>query len=319
MNASRTCGLPSRKVSNSSGKTSSAADRIPRLARELGLGIRRRRDDAERAVGEVLDLVVVVEDDAPVAVDAEVAPQHVAGEDVGDREVADRVAVLPHHALDLLGRRRVEIEVERGHAPLDVAVPDDHVVAVRLDRRRRQLEELLEQLGREAVARQREVPELERVRHPADAVDLLHHQELPLHRGAVGLLRVPELVLDHLEHVRVRGQVEHVHHQARRAGRLDEGVLRVVQMVEEVAVEQRLALLGEPDRGVELRARLARHQRLQEVDVAGRHVHVDHEVRPREREEDRDALVVEQDRVEDELPVVVVQHGNAECASRHCR
>ena len=117
--------------------------------------------------------------------------------------------------LDLLRRRRVEIEVERGHAPLDVAVPDDHVVAVRLDRRRRELEQLLEQLGREAVARQREVLELERVRHPADAVDLLHHQELPLHGRAVGLLRVPELVLDHLQHVRVRGQVEDVHHEAR--------------------------------------------------------------------------------------------------------
>ena len=88
----------------------------------------------------------------------------------------------------------------------------------------RELEQLLEQLGREAGARQGEVLELERVGHPPDAVDLLDHQELPLHGRPVGVLRMAELVLDHLDHVRVRGQVEDVHHEATRAGRLDEHV-----------------------------------------------------------------------------------------------
>ena len=68
--------------------------RVPRLARELGLGVRRRRDAAEGDVGQVLELVVVVEDDAAVPGDAEVPPEQVAGEDVRDGEVADRVAVL---------------------------------------------------------------------------------------------------------------------------------------------------------------------------------------------------------------------------------
>ena len=100
-----------------------------------------------------------------------------------------------------------------------------------------------------------------------------------------------------------------MHHEPARAGRLDEEVVRVVQVVPQVAEEERLALSGEPERRVELRARPRRHDRLQELDVAGRHVHVDEEVRAREREEDVDALLLEQDRVEHRPPVAVVQHG----------
>ena len=43
---------------------------------------------AEPAIGQVLDLVVVVEHDAPVARDAEVLEQQVAGEDVDRGELA---------------------------------------------------------------------------------------------------------------------------------------------------------------------------------------------------------------------------------------
>ena len=61
------------------------ADRVPDLARHLLFLVARLRHLAEVAVGEVLDLVVVVEHDLAVARDAEVLPQHVAGEDVGAR------------------------------------------------------------------------------------------------------------------------------------------------------------------------------------------------------------------------------------------
>src|ERR671937_607741 len=50
-------------------------------------------------------------------------------------------------------------------------------------------------------------------------------------------------------------------------------VSRVVQVMTEVANEQRLALAAEPKRGVQLRARFRRQHRLQEGDVTGRQVH----------------------------------------------
>ena len=51
---------------------------------------------------------------------------------------------------------------------------------------------------------------------------------------------------------------------------------------------------------------------LQELDVAGRHLHVDHEVGARERAEDIDLLWIEQDRVQLEPAVRVVQDGDDE-------
>ena len=81
-------------------------------------------------------------------------------------------------------------------------------------------------------------------------------------------------------------------------------------MVQQVAEEQRLPLLREADHGVQVRARLRRHQRLQELHVPGGHVHVDHEVGPREGEEDGEALRVEQHRVELEPALRVVEHGD---------
>src|SRR6266542_2644621 len=86
----------------------------------------------------------------------------------------------------------------------------------------------------------------------------------------------------------------------------------MVQVMPEVAYEQRLALAGEADRRIELGARPCRHDRLQEMDVARRHVHVDEEVGAREREEDVDALLLEQDRVERERAGLVVQDGDDE-------
>ena len=78
----------------------------------------------------------------------------------------------------------------------------------------------------------------------------------------------------------------------------DEAVGRVAHVLHEVAEEERLALLLQAEHRVELRLRLARQHRLQEGDVGGRHLHVDHEVRAREAEDAADVLGLEQQRVD---------------------
>ena len=74
----------------------------------------------------------------------------------------------------------------------------------------------------------------------------------------VGVLRRGDLVADHLEHVRIRRQREHRHHQALDARRDDELVARVLEMVEEVAEEEVLAGLLQPDHRVQLGRGLVR-------------------------------------------------------------
>ena len=54
-------GVPEQERLELLGKDVERADRIPGLARHLRLGVRGRRNGAEVAVGEELDLVVVVE------------------------------------------------------------------------------------------------------------------------------------------------------------------------------------------------------------------------------------------------------------------
>jgi hypothetical protein len=127
--------------------------------------------------------------------------------------------------------------------------------------------DLLDQLVAEAVAREGHLAVFQRVGHAADAVVLLDQQVLALDLLARGVLLRRVVVLDDLEHVGKGRQVEHQHHHALDAGRDAELVAGVAQVVEEVAVEQRLALLGQAQRVVDLGARLARHQRAQELHV----------------------------------------------------
>jgi len=75
----------------------------------------------------------------------------------------------------------------------------------------------------------------------------------------------------------------------------------------EVAVEQVLAVLLQPQGVVELGAGLARHQPAQELDVRTGHLHVHHEVRAGEAEDDEQFVLAEQRRVDDELAGLVVQ------------
>jgi hypothetical protein len=120
------------------------------------------------------------------------------------------------------------------------------------------------QRGLEARAREGHVGVLQRVGHAPDAVVLLHQQVLAHDLLARSVLGRRVEVLDDLEHVGKGRQVEHQHHHALDAGRDAEAVAAVAQVIEEVAVEQVLALLLQAQRVVDLGARLARHQRAQE-------------------------------------------------------
>src|SRR5262249_46600229 len=178
------------------------SDRVPYLVRHFVISRRRWRNAPETAIGEIFDLVVVVEHYAPEARDAKILEQQVAGEYVDCGELFERVAVIAYGAPALLGRGRLEKKVERGDAPLDVDMADDDRLAVFLDRRGRDVLELRDQLRRAAPARDRNVGILERIRHPSDAVVVLDQKILRLHRLRSGLFRRRDLVPDHLEYVR---------------------------------------------------------------------------------------------------------------------
>ncbi len=229
-----------------------------------------------------------------MARDAEVLPQHVAGEDVGAHHVLDGVAVLHDDGGDLLGRRVLQVDVERDHAPLDVGVADEDRVALLVEGARAEVAQLVQQRLVEPIARKADVAVFERVGHPPDPVVLLDQQVLALDQRPRGLLRRRIEVLDDLEDVREAGQVEHQHHHALDAGRDPEAVGRMAHVRQEVPVEEALALLLQAERAVDLRAGLPRHQRAQEGDVGRRHFHGHHEVGPCEAEHELELVLAEQ-------------------------
>ena len=103
--------------------------------------------------------------------------------------------------------------------------------------------------------------------------------------------------------------MEHQHHQALDARRQAEAVAAVAHVREKVAVEQRLALLGQAQRVVELGARLARHEPAQKLHVGARDLHVHHEISPRETEQDEQVVLAHQHRVHHQPAVAIVQDG----------
>src|SRR5690606_6590717 len=84
---------------------------------------------AELHFRHALDFVVVVEDHAAQAGDAEVLVQHVAGEDVGGGQVADGLAVLLHGGFQGGVGGAGQEDVQRRHAAFDVDVAQDHQIA----------------------------------------------------------------------------------------------------------------------------------------------------------------------------------------------
>ena len=147
------------------------------------------------------------------------------------------------------------------------------MIAVELELRRNRRLELRHQLVCEARARDRDVRVFEDVGHPPGAVVVLDERVLLLDARGIGVLGGRDAVADHLEHVRVRRQREHAHHETLDARCCDETVGRMLQVVEEIAEEQRLAVLLQADDRVELRRCAVRYHRSQEIDVRRWHFH----------------------------------------------
>ena len=182
----------------------------------------------------------------------------------------------------------------------------DDARAVIFDLRRGNRLELGEKLRREPVERKRNVRILENVGHAARTVVMLDERVFLFDLGAIGILRRGDPIANHLEHVRVRRQREDRHHEPLDAGRDDEAVGRVLQMVQEIAEEQCLSVLLQPDHRIELGRRSVRHDLAQECDVRRRHLHVDQKIGAIGREEQREVHRVGQQRIDDETSAGVV-------------
>src|SRR5690606_25857222 len=87
-------------------------------------------------------------------------------------------------------------------------------------------------------------------------------------------------------------------------------VVRVRQVVQEVAVEQRLALLLQADRAVELGLGFARHERGQEVYVSGGRFHVDQKIRACEAEQRAQVVFSQQEGVDIHMAGRAAQQGD---------
>ena len=175
-------------------------------------------DVAEVGVGYQFDLVVVVENDAFYAGDAEVFQQQVAGEDIGGGELLDGPAVVAQGLLGVGLVGLVEVDVKGCHFLLDVDVADKNAVFGDLDLGRRGVAEFLQAGGVETVQRQGEFLEQVAVGHAAYAVVALYEVVLFLDHPGRDLLGRREAVADDLEdHVQGRHS-ENVHHHAGDAG-----------------------------------------------------------------------------------------------------
>ncbi|MNS25618.1 hypothetical protein D3C72_575160 [compost metagenome] len=271
--------------------------RIPGLGAPLVLRVAWRRDLAEVALRHVADLVVVIEHHPAVAGHAEVLEQHVAGEDVGRRQLADGVAVLLQGEPGLLLVRLIQIEVQRDHLALCVEVLDHQLVGGDGERRGGHRLELGQQFGGDAVQRKLEVGELLGVGHAAHPVVLFHQPVFRLHLLVAHILGRGELVLDHLEHHIVGGEGEHAHHHPLDAGGDDELLPALGQVLLVVAIELGLAVLLAADGVVDLVVRLAGHDLAQEQHEQGRHRGIDHEVGAGEAEYDGGQFRLEDDGV----------------------
>ena len=135
---------------------------------------------------------------------------------------------------------------------------------------------------------------------------MLHQQVLLLHLLRRRVLRRRDLVADHLEDVRIRRQRENRHHQPLDAGRDDEVIGRVLEVMEKIAEEQRLSLLLQADHRVELGFGAHRHHAAQERDVRRGHLHVDQKICPVGREQERDLLGIHEQRVDIEPAIRIV-------------
>ena len=235
-------------------------------------------------VGQEADFIVVVEHHAPVAGDAEVLQQHVAGKDVGGRQLLDGVAVL----IERFGQDGavgvLDVQVQRRHGPFGVEVADAQLAVLDAQRRRGGSAQLVNQLRVEAVQGQAQVLELLGVGHAPSAVMAFDDVVLLPHFGGRHRLLRRKLVANHLENRLVGREGKHRHHHALDARGGYEQVLGLTQVIQKTAVELGFAVLVLADGGIKFGALLVGQQFVEEADqakgVGGAH----HEVGPGETE-----------------------------------
>ena len=129
-------------------------------------------------------------------------------------------------------------------------------------------EQLREQCRVEAIDRQLEVQELLGVDQAPGVVVPGHQPVLRDHHLARGVLRIAELIANHLEDEVEGLEREHVHHQAGIALRMHEEIAAPAQVIGKAPEAFGLALAQASQHGVELVDGLAGQDRMQELHRA---------------------------------------------------
>ena len=203
----------------------------------------------------------------------------------------------------------VQVEVEGGHAPLDVDMPDDQRLAVLLDDRGGHLVQLLHDLVRETLAGEGQVGKLLGIGHAPGAVGALHQAVLGLHLFPGHVLGRREPVLDDLEHEIVGRHGEHAHHHALDTGGDDELVGGALHMAVGAAVVVGLAVLVVAHGAVYLGNGLGGHQLLQEQHILRGDAGIHQEIGAGKTEQHADLVRAKQHGVDEHPAGFVVQDG----------
>ena len=236
-----------------------------------------------------------------------VLQQQVAGEDVGIGQVPDGLAVLDDGLLRILGRGVAQVQVEWRHAPLDVAVIDDQVVAILVDGGGGLGLEFGEQRLAETRLWQPHAAVFLGVDQPAGTVMLEDEVVLLQDVRARRRLDGREPVADQLEDHVVGGQQENDHDETAFAGGVDELVVAVGKMPDEFPVAFGLALLGPAEHRKNLADRLPRHQVLEEEGRLDHPLQVDVEVGAGKPEQDRHVVLGHEHRVDEDSGLAVLE------------
>ena len=285
---------------------------IPGFGGHFGFGGRRGRDFAEVAVGHVFDFVVVVENHAAEAGHTEVFVEHVAGEDVGRSQLFQGETVVDDRRRLFLRIGLLHKEVERLQAVFDVGVFDDNHVFGFFNLAGGEAAHFGEKGFVAARFGQRDVGKLHGVGHASDAVVFFHQQVFLPHVFAVEVFVGAEGVFDDFEHIGEGGQGEHAHHQPFHAGREDEFVVGIAQVLGKLAPEDVFALLVQAEQGVEIAVGAHRQHFAQKTHIAAGHGHVDEKIGAGEGEKHGNLFRVEQRGVDFQTASSVVHHRQRE-------
>ena len=116
----------------------------PRLAGDLLFIARGRWQLAKIAIGHAAKLVIIVEDNAPMAGDAKVLWKKVAGKDVRRGKVLDRLTIINHRSPSSELVRFGKIKIQGAHPPLNIKVLKSDIIILDTDGVRRSPPQLFE-------------------------------------------------------------------------------------------------------------------------------------------------------------------------------